>query len=244
MEELTGSALVNKRDLTEINRCRVYLQVFFLSDIVNIQGDTIEEWAITGERSKARHSTWHWPVQQKPPRTMWNKLKADLIEVFNDKTSLTAPMGDWLNTQNHQESEWWLSVQDKCIYRQNNVEWSQFTQLNLGRLRFSKTPRIVTQPDRFSRRIQVTQRTQYHEVAEKISIVHRPNMVPTHIHNDTSGIGLLFLALPRHIHRLTGDIPALPTPTPFDLDKPVDLIIATDGSVLFGVGYHSSRGRI
>jgi hypothetical protein len=36
MEELTGSALVNKKDLVDINRCRVYLRVFFLSDIVNI----------------------------------------------------------------------------------------------------------------------------------------------------------------------------------------------------------------
>jgi hypothetical protein len=52
------------------------------------------------------------------------------------------------------------------------------------------------------------------------------------------GIGLSFLALPRHIQRLNGDIPALPTPPPFDLDEPVDLIIATNGSVLFGVGYH------
>jgi hypothetical protein len=70
MEELTVSSLVNKRDLAEINICRVYLQVFFLLDIVNIQGDTIEEWAINGEQSNARHSSWHWPVQQKPPRTM------------------------------------------------------------------------------------------------------------------------------------------------------------------------------
>jgi hypothetical protein len=61
---------------------------------------------------------------------------------------------------------------------------------------------------------------------------------PTHIHNYTSGIGLSFLALPRHIQRLTGDIPALPTPTSFDFVKPVDLIIATNGSVLFGVGCH------
>jgi hypothetical protein len=53
MEELMGSALVNKRDLADINRCRVYLRVFFLSDIVNIQGDTIEDWEITGERSNA-----------------------------------------------------------------------------------------------------------------------------------------------------------------------------------------------
>jgi hypothetical protein len=61
---------------------------------------------------------------------------------------------------------------------------------------------------------------------------------PTHIHNYTSGIGLSFLTLPRHIQRLTGDIPALPTPPPFHLDEPVDLIIATNVSVICGVGYH------
>jgi hypothetical protein len=102
MEELTGSALVNKRDLADINRCRVYIRVFFLSDIVNIQGDTIEEWAITGARSNARRSTRHWPVQQKPPRNMWNKWKAALRAVFNDETTLASPMGDWLHMHNHQ----------------------------------------------------------------------------------------------------------------------------------------------
>jgi hypothetical protein len=212
--------------------------VFFLSDIVNIQGDTIEEWAITGAFSNARRSKWHWPVQQKPPGNMWNKWKAALISVFNNETTLAAPMGDWLHMHNHQESEWWLSVREKCIYMQSCGEWSQFSQLNLGRLRFSTTPRIVPQPHRFSHRIQVTQRTHYHEVAAKVNIVCRSNVGPTHIHNYTLGIGLSFLALPRQIQRLTGDIPALPTPPPFDLDKPVDLIIATDGSVLFGVGYH------
>jgi hypothetical protein len=58
---------------------------------------------------------------------------------------------------------------------------------------------------------------------------------PFHVY--TSGIGISSLALPRNIQRTTGDIPALPTPVPFDFDEPVDLIIATDGSVLFGVGY-------
>jgi hypothetical protein len=61
---------------------------------------------------------------------------------------------------------------------------------------------------------------------------------PTHIHTYTAGIGLSFLALPRHIQRLTGEIPAITPPAPFDFDEPVDLIIATDGSALFGVGYH------
>jgi hypothetical protein len=102
MKKLTVSALVNKRDLADINICRVYLRVFFLSDIVNIQGGTIEEWEITGERSNARRSTWHWPVQQKPPRNMWNKWKTALRAVFNDETTLAAPMGDWLHMHNHQ----------------------------------------------------------------------------------------------------------------------------------------------
>jgi hypothetical protein len=60
----------------------------------------------------------------------------------------------------------------------------------------------------------------------------------TPIHNYTSGIGLSLLALTRHIQKLTDDIPALPTPPPFYFDEPVDLNIATDGSVLYGVGYH------
>jgi hypothetical protein len=137
-------------------------------------------------------------------------------------------MGDWLHMNNHQESEWWLSVRYKCIYRKNCGEWSQFSQLNLGILLFSTTPWIVTQPHRFSHRIQATQRTHYHEVEAKVNIVCRSNVVSTHIHSYTSGIGLSFLALPRHIQRLTGDIPALPTPPPSDLDELVDLIIATD----------------
>jgi hypothetical protein len=172
---------------------------------------------------------------------MWIKCKAALRAVFSDETTLAAPMGDWLHMHNHQESEWWLSVRDTCIYRQNCGEWSQFSQLNLGRLRFSTMSRIVAQPHRFSHRIQVTQRTHYHKAAAKVNIVCRTNEGPTHIHNYTSGIGLLFLSLPRHIQRLTGDIPALPIPPPFVIDEPVDLIIATDGSVLFGVGYH---GRV
>jgi hypothetical protein len=59
MEELKRSALVNKRDLAAINRCRIYLKVFFLSDIVNIQGDTIKEWEINGEQTNKRHNSWH-----------------------------------------------------------------------------------------------------------------------------------------------------------------------------------------
>jgi hypothetical protein len=38
---------------------------------------------------------------------------------------------------------------------------------------------------------------------------------------------------------LAGDIPALQTPAGWDSTAPVNIIIATDGSVTFGVGYHN-----
>jgi hypothetical protein len=84
----------------------------------------------------------------------------------------------------------------------------------------------------------VVYQTHYHKVAAKVNIVRRLNMGLTHIHSYTSGICLSFLALPRHIQRLKGNTPALPTPIPFDFEELADLIIATDGSVIFGVGYH------
>jgi hypothetical protein len=36
-----------------------------------------------------------------------------------------------------------------------------------------------------------------------------------------------------------GDIGEFQTPRQWDVTKEVDLITATDGSILFGVGYHS-----
>jgi hypothetical protein len=41
------------------------------------------------------------------------------------------------------------------------------------------------------------------------------------------------------VRRLVGNIPYLDLPADFDCTEPTDLIVATDGSVLFIVGYHS-----
>jgi hypothetical protein len=54
-----------------------------------------------------------------------------------------------------------------------------------------------------------------------------------------SSIGEEFHALPRHVQSLMGDIGKFETPRQWDVTKEVDLIIATDRSDLFGVGYHS-----
>jgi hypothetical protein len=54
-----------------------------------------------------------------------------------------------------------------------------------------------------------------------------------------SEIGDSFHSLPKHVRRLVGNIPKLTLPADLDPTALQDLIVATDGSVLFDVGYYS-----
>jgi hypothetical protein len=54
-----------------------------------------------------------------------------------------------------------------------------------------------------------------------------------------SEIGDSFHSLPKHVRGLVGNIPQLTLPADLDPTKLQDIIVATDGSVLFDLGYHS-----
>jgi hypothetical protein len=49
MERLVASRRFSGKELQQINYCRIYLQVFFMSDIENVKGTEVEEWAIKGK---------------------------------------------------------------------------------------------------------------------------------------------------------------------------------------------------
>jgi hypothetical protein len=65
-----------KQDMTDsqlrdANRCRIYLQVFHVSDITDLAGNTIEEWVKRGKRQSNRTSKCNWTLQQRPPAGAW-----------------------------------------------------------------------------------------------------------------------------------------------------------------------------
>jgi hypothetical protein len=76
MEALTETDEFSSKDLKEINRCRVYLRVFFISNIYTHDGQRITDWARKGRRDGGRKSSWAWPVQQLP--TLWRAWKLAL----------------------------------------------------------------------------------------------------------------------------------------------------------------------
>jgi hypothetical protein len=61
---------------------------------------------------------------------------------------------------------------------------------------------------------------------------------PERLIDCAAGIGVSCLTLPRHIQRLVGKIPDIDVPSGWDDDEEHDIIVATYGSIVFGVGYH------
>jgi hypothetical protein len=98
---------------------------------------------------------------------------------------------------------------------------------------------MCNRPVRASHVVEAKMRSQFVELTKKCKISQRTTLDPPPLVPYTSNIGTCIEALPRHVQRLVGDIPALRTPTGWDPATPVNIIIATDRSVTFGVGYHS-----
>jgi hypothetical protein len=54
MEALTDTGDFSAKDLKEINRCRIYLRVFYISDISTLDGQGITAWAWKVRRDGGR----------------------------------------------------------------------------------------------------------------------------------------------------------------------------------------------
>ena len=65
MDMLLNRGLSNK-GISIMNRCRVYLQVIFISDIVTADGQIVMKWATHPTKHTRKHSNLQWPHQTRP----------------------------------------------------------------------------------------------------------------------------------------------------------------------------------
>jgi hypothetical protein len=92
---------------------------------------------------------------------------------------------------------------------------------------------------RASHVVEAKTRPRFVKITEKCKISQRTTIYPPALVPYTSNIGTCIEALPKHVQILVGDIPTPRTPAGWDPTTPVNIIIATDGSVTLGVRYHS-----
>ena len=101
----------NKRELTRLNRCRLYLQVETLSDITDGTGDMILATIYNGNRTSFGIAVHDWPVQHKPDKHHWRSWRKAIRCSFPRRTTqrlgtLTRPLGPW--TDNNKDKWRWF----------------------------------------------------------------------------------------------------------------------------------------
>jgi hypothetical protein len=237
METITASGRFRPVDIRDINRCILYLQVFYTSDIADNRSKTLEPWVMKGKRQITRKIIWEWPVQQRP--TAWKSWKQAITEMLAQDSSMFQTLGAWY-VEHHTKQEWYLDTRAQELWHQSNDKWTRNQAQNIGRLRFATHGAEGAEPPRhaLAHVATVTQRHRYIEISKQTPLRTQHKTQIMQLVPYVSAIGEAFHALPKHVQRLVGDIGEFQTPRQLDVTKEVDLIIATDGSVLFGVGYH------
>lgn len=97
MDAVIISKKFTNNELRRINLCRIYLRVFYLSDICSGNGRGVMHNYVSGLRTQQRRSQWVWPRQQRPPAKDWKLWNTAIREVWSKSEThlLAIPLGQW-----------------------------------------------------------------------------------------------------------------------------------------------------
>jgi len=114
-----------KRDIKNINNCRLFLRITTLSEICRSDGKAIFQECYNCESTPSCSNFW-WPVQARPGKaaiTSWKTFLSTLCK-YNSLT-LLEPLGPWTNI-NHRMWKWYYCDINKTVYRDEDTEWHTF----------------------------------------------------------------------------------------------------------------------
>ena len=122
---------ITKREWYKANKCRIYLKVLTLGDIVTADGTAIEENTLKGIFNKCRARKLEWPVQQRPKDSEWRIWRKVLkISVLDNTSGLRLQLNAWtINTDTIYEQawDWWLDNENNTLYKYYDGIWTKFT---------------------------------------------------------------------------------------------------------------------
>ena len=110
-----------------INRCRIYLQVIFLSDIALSDGMTVHPAVEIGQKMMDRKHRWEWPSQPRPPAKDWNLFRKCLRMIWtkNNRFGKIEPaLGQWMRPP----SQVWKYVYSEAYQRIYELEENQIVK--------------------------------------------------------------------------------------------------------------------
>ena len=98
------------KKLAQLNRCRIWLQVTTLSDVIASNGTSLCPYALRGEKHPHRKSAYTWRGQNVMNNKAWKIWSVALKTTFTSNGSqLHIPLGDWCDTK---QSQKWTTYKD------------------------------------------------------------------------------------------------------------------------------------
>ena len=129
MDAIVACHLFTINEMSDINRCRLYLRVFFLSDIVSGNGLYIIPEIVRGERFPQWQSMWKWPRQSRPPPSSWRLWNIAISEVWAKSESLRLqnPLGNWIH-KTHMRFQYKIDSTNNILYENNHGVKTKYVQ--------------------------------------------------------------------------------------------------------------------
>jgi hypothetical protein len=125
--EYLVSQKFSPKQLIRLNRCRLYLQLLSLSDMVSADGKQIISSVLEGRQLVDRRSSLEWPEQGNPSRADWT-LWASAFQPLHTKFTLQRPITMFPNSQ-HQTWFWYMDRNNSLFHHVDGKSWEAFTLL-------------------------------------------------------------------------------------------------------------------
>lgn len=132
---------IPRRDLIRINKCRKYLKVLTIGDIITGDGKSIISTIKYGQRSSAFTSKLQWPNQQDPGHkalSVWRRTIKKLFE-FNNLLLPSLQPTTWKDNKSKTQNWYYNRQLDKLFQRCNDNKWKYYIKV-IHRGRQSRTP--------------------------------------------------------------------------------------------------------
>jgi len=102
-------------DLNTLNRCRMYLQVIFLSEICEATGNKMEQYL--WKQPQVTKSAFCWPKIPKPTPTEWRLWQQALQWATSMGQNLMLPLllGKWHHQKEHSPG-WYYHISENALY--------------------------------------------------------------------------------------------------------------------------------
>ena len=112
-----------------LNKCRIYLQVFTLADIVTGDGKRIQKNTWEGKKPTQLRPISNWPRWGKPSLAEWKIWRKAITNTFLQVTdrNLKQYLGAWVHKP---ENKWSIDIRDETLWEEKDKEWKCWKKVN------------------------------------------------------------------------------------------------------------------